>query len=147
MTALLKRTGYVAVMIAAVTLAACSGNEPPETQPTQPPPPAAPAPQPERNTEAPAADDRTETEAGADVLSISRINEEGLLQTIYFDHDESEIRPDQRAKLQANAQFLRENTNFRLLVAGHCDERGTREYNMALGEQRANATMQYLVSC
>ena len=79
-------------------------------------------------------------------VTIEQINEEGILQTIYFDYDESEVRADQRAKLQANAQFLRDNTHFRLVVAGHCDERGTREYNMALGERRASATMQYLVS-
>ena len=87
-----------------------------------------------------------ETEAASDVLTIEQINAQGILQSIYFLYDEAEIRPDQRAKLQANAAFLRENSSFRVLIAGHCDERGTREYNIALGEQRASATMQYLVS-
>jgi peptidoglycan-associated lipoprotein len=127
-------------------LPACSSNEPPETTPAPPPPVERPAPTPAPTPEEPDAADWEETETASDVLTIEEINREGVLQTIYFDYDQSEIRPDQRAKLQANAQYLRENTHFRLLVAGHCDERGTREYNMALGERRASATMQYMVS-
>ena len=146
MKALLQRSGYVVLMIAIGTLAACSSQEPPEVEPTQPPPAAAPPPEPRANPEPPEAGAFEAAQPGSDVLSITEINEGGLLQTIYFDYDQSEIRPDQRAKLQANAQFLRDNTNFRLVIAGHCDERGTRDYNMALGERRASGTMQYLVS-
>ena len=146
MKALLQRTGVVVLMIAVGTLAACSGQEPPEATPEPPPPAPAPAPAPAPNVEPPEAGEFEAAPPGSDVLSIQQINEEGVLQTIYFDYDQSEIRPDQRAKLQANAQFLRENGSFRLVIAGHCDERGTREYNMALGERRASATMQYLVS-
>ncbi len=146
MKTLLQRTGLVVLTIAVATLAACSSQEPPEAAPAPPPPAPAPTPQPQPSVEPPAAGAFEEAEPGSDVLTIQQINEDGSLQTIYFDYDESEIRPDQRAKLQANAQFLRENTNFRLVIAGHCDERGTREYNMALGERRASATMQYLVS-
>ena len=146
MKALAQRTGIAALLIAISMLPACSGNEPPEAAPEQPPTVERPAPTPAPTQEAPDADAWDESETASDVLTIEQINAEGVLQTIYFDYDQSEIRPDQRAKLQANAQYLRENTHFRLLVAGHCDERGTREYNMALGEQRASATMQYLVS-
>ena len=70
----------------------------------------------------------------------------GVLSTIYFDYDKSDIRADQRPTLQANAQWLRENQTAKILVEGNCDERGTREYNMALGNRRAAATMEYLVS-
>lgn len=146
MKALLQRTGVAALLIAVAVLPACSGQEPPETAPEQPAPVERPAPTPQPREEAPPAGDWETNEPASDVLDIATINREGLLQTVYFDYDQSEIRPDQRAKLQANAQFLRDNNHVRILVEGHCDERGTREYNMALGERRASATMQYLVS-
>ena len=146
MKALLQRTGLVVLTIAVATLAACSSQEPPEQAPTAPEQEPAPAQQPQPAEEPPAAGDFEAAEPGSDVLSIQEINETGVLKTIYFDYDQSGIRPDQRATLQANAQFLRNNSNFRLVIAGHCDERGTRDYNMALGERRASATMQYLVS-
>ncbi len=83
---------------------------------------------------------------GGETLGLADLAEDGILQTIYFDYDQSEIRPDQRVKLEANAQLLRASAHSRVLIAGHSDERGTREYNMALGERRASATMQYLTS-
>jgi len=146
MKALAQRTGLVALLIAIAMLPACSSNEPPETTPEQPATVERPVPVEQPPAEDPNAGDWEVAETGSDVLPIDEINRSGVLQAIYFDYDQSEIRPDQRAKLQANAQYLRENDHFRLLVAGHCDERGTREYNMALGERRASATMQYLVS-
>ncbi len=146
MKALAKRTGIAAILIAVCALPACSSSEPPDTTPEQPAVAERPAPQPRPTQEAPDAGDWETNEPSSDILTIDQINQQGILQTVYFDYDQSEIRPDQRAKLQANAQYLRENTHFRLLIAGHADERGTREYNMALGERRASATMQYLVS-
>ncbi len=146
MKALAQRTGFAALLIAVSLLPACSSSEPPETTPAQPETVERPTPTPRDTAEAPDAGAWEENEGASDILTIDQINEGGLLQTIYFDYDQSEIRPDQRAKLQANAQYLRENTHFRLLIGGHADERGTREYNMALGERRASATMQYLVS-
>jgi len=146
MKALAQRTGIAALLFAIALLPACSKNEPPATAP-------APAAAPERQPTQPAstnepvqAGDWETAPTASDTLSITQINQQGILKTIYFDYDQSEIRPDQRATLQANAQFMRENGDFKVLIAGHCDERGTREYNMALGERRASATMQYLVS-
>ena len=146
MKALTQRTSIAALLIAVAMAPACSNDPPPETQPTPPPAerPAAANPQPVQ--EDPDAGAWQTADTGEGVLDINRINDEGMLQTVYFDYDQSEIRPSERAKLQANAQFIRENQDFRVLIAGHCDERGTREYNMALGERRASATMQYLVS-
>jgi peptidoglycan-associated lipoprotein len=146
MKALAQRTGIAALLFAIALLPACSGNEPPETAPAPAPAPERQPTQPAPTNEPPQAGDWETASTASDTLSIEQINQQGILQTIYFDYDQSEIRPDQRAKLQANAQFMRENTDFKVLVAGHCDERGTREYNMALGERRASATMQYLVS-
>ena len=145
MKALAQRLGIVALLLAISMLPACSGQEPPAPEPEQPAAVELPAPTPQPE-EPPAARDFEATETPSDVLTLAMINEGGMLQTVYFDYDKAEIRADQRAKLQANAQFLRENDGVRVLVAGHCDERGTREYNMALGERRASATMQYMVS-
>jgi len=67
------------------------------------------------------------------------------LATIYFDYDSSSIRSDARATLQANAGAIQGTKEWRMVVIeGHTDERGTEEYNLALGEQRAHATRQYL---
>jgi len=68
------------------------------------------------------------------------------LQDIYFDFDKYDIRPSDTRTLDANAAWLKSNPNHLLLIEGHADERGTNEYNLALGERRAKSTMNYLVS-
>src|SRR5215203_2466860 len=65
---------------------------------------------------------------------------------VFFDTDMSTIREDGRATLNRQADWLKKYTNYQITVEGHCDERGTREYNLALGERRANAARQYLVA-
>ncbi len=64
---------------------------------------------------------------------------------IYFDYDKYDVRPDQQATLQADAQWLAAHPNVRFTIEGHCDERGSTEYNLALGENRANSVKQALV--
>lgn len=68
------------------------------------------------------------------------------LKPVFFDFDKSDIRADQRDTLAANASFLQKWGTIQLTIEGHCDERGTREYNLALGDRRANAAKEYLVS-
>jgi peptidoglycan-associated lipoprotein len=65
---------------------------------------------------------------------------------VYFDFDQSIIRDDARAALAKNAEFLKRWPSTRINVEGHCDERGTAEYNLGLGDRRANAVKAYLVS-
>jgi peptidoglycan-associated lipoprotein len=65
-------------------------------------------------------------------------------QSIYFDFDKSELKPPARAILDNKAAWLRENGRYKVRIEGHCDERGTNEYNLALGERRANAAFKYL---
>lgn len=65
---------------------------------------------------------------------------------VYFDFDRAEIRADMRSVLDAKAQFLLEFATIRIQVEGHCDERGTAEYNIALGHRRAQTAKDYLVS-
>jgi peptidoglycan-associated lipoprotein len=62
---------------------------------------------------------------------------------IYFDFDKANIRKDQLERIEKNLQYLKENKNRKVLIEGHCDERGTTEYNFALGERRARAVMDY----
>jgi peptidoglycan-associated lipoprotein len=64
----------------------------------------------------------------------------------YFDLDKADIRPDARASLSATADFLKKYPSIKATIEGHCDERGSTEYNLGLGDRRANAVKQYLVS-
>jgi len=66
------------------------------------------------------------------------------LRDIFFDFDRNFIRPDARAMLEKNAQWLKENPKIRISIEGHADARGTNEYNLALGERRAMAAKRYL---
>lgn len=68
------------------------------------------------------------------------------LKDIYFDFDKYDIRAGDAKILDANAAWLKANPNNLVLIEGHCDERGTNEYNLALGERRAKAAMNYMVS-
>ncbi|SMY15094.1 peptidoglycan-associated lipoprotein Pal [Photobacterium aquimaris] len=65
-------------------------------------------------------------------------------QTVFFKFDNSEIQPEYQKMLEAHAEYLRNNPNVKVVVQGHADERGTPEYNIALGERRATAVSQYL---
>jgi peptidoglycan-associated lipoprotein len=67
------------------------------------------------------------------------------VRDIFFDYDKYDIRSGDQATLQANAQFLQQHPNIRFTIEGHCDERGSTEYNLALGDNRANAAKQALV--
>jgi peptidoglycan-associated lipoprotein len=66
-------------------------------------------------------------------------------QTVYFDYDSFEIRSDARPALQTNASKMSDGVGGTVTIEGHCDERGSAEYNLALGEKRANAVKRYLV--
>jgi peptidoglycan-associated lipoprotein len=68
------------------------------------------------------------------------------IRPVYFDYDKSDIRTDQRTIVTANADLFRKWTTWQIAVEGHCDERGTSEYNLALGERRATAGKQALVA-
>lgn len=142
-----KRFSVLALVALAVLVSACSKDEPPAPVP-EPVAAPAPAPEPEREAEPLEAGEWEVADAGDEesFLSAEQINARQLLRTVFFDYDRAEIRGDQRATLQANADWLREHPNVRILVEGHCDERGTREYNLALGDQRAQAARDYMIS-
>jgi peptidoglycan-associated lipoprotein len=68
------------------------------------------------------------------------------VQDAYFDYDKADIRPDARAALAKTAEFFRNYPQLKVTIEGHCDERGSTEYNLGLGDRRASAVKQYLVS-
>jgi len=68
------------------------------------------------------------------------------LKDVFFDYDKSNIRDDQKAALNDNAGWLKGNAQAKLLIEGHCDERGTAEYNLGLGERRAKGVKDYLIA-
>ena len=70
----------------------------------------------------------------------------GPLKDVYFDFDSYDLRADARATLKANAEWLKNNPSARVEIEGHCDERGTNEYNLALGAKRAQAAKDYLAT-
>jgi peptidoglycan-associated lipoprotein len=75
----------------------------------------------------------------------SEFSESANLKDVFFDFDKYDIRPSDAKILDTNATWLKANNNL-VLIEGHCDERGTNEYNLALGERRAKSTMNYLVA-
>jgi peptidoglycan-associated lipoprotein len=102
---------------------------PPETR--VPPPPAPPAAMPEESIE---------------TTPLDVLNTKGYLKDAYFDYDQSDLRDDARSALSGNAEWLKRFPSIQVLIEGHCDERGTSAYNLALGDRRANAARDYLDS-
>lgn len=148
---LIRRTAGIAsiCMVLGIGAAACA-KKAPAPAPPPPPPPAAPAappappPPPPPPPAAPAPRPLTEDELFAQ-KSLAQLNSERPLADAYFDLDSSSIRDDGKASLTANATWLKRWANTRINVEGHCDERGTSEYNLGLGERRAAAVKAYLV--
>jgi peptidoglycan-associated lipoprotein len=105
-----------------------------------PPPPVAPQPPPPPPPPAP-----TERELWAK-MTVAELNAQKPLEDVFFDLDKSDLTDAGRASLQKDATYLQKWTSAKILISGHADERGTAEYNLALGERRAVTTRDYLVS-
>jgi peptidoglycan-associated lipoprotein len=116
-----------------------------DTAPAPAPEPASPAaPRTETIAPTPAAPPiREETVSSS---SLDDLNRNSPLKPVYFALDSSEIDAAGRAALDADAALLRQNATWVVTVEGHCDERGTAEYNLALGDRRAGAAVAYLKS-
>jgi peptidoglycan-associated lipoprotein len=94
----------------------------------------------------PAENPEGEVTTAALPTDLDELNKAGYLKDAFFDTDKSDLRPDARDVLAADASWLKEHPSIRILIEGHCDERNTEEYNLALGWRRANAAKSYLVS-
>lgn len=120
------------------SLTRAAANAPAPVVPPSPPRPPAPA-------QAPAPRPLTEDEIFARE-SLDQVNAAQPLGDAFFDYDSATIRPDAQDALTKDAAWLRRWPTTKITVSGHCDERGTEEYNLALGERRAAAVKSYLQS-
>jgi peptidoglycan-associated lipoprotein len=152
----------VSVLVLAVALVGCA-KRPATTQATAPaptgatgmtapPPPSTAAVTPstmQPSTSTPSTPPPAATAQTPPATSRPAVKEFMAVQDlvdIHFDFDKYDVRPNDAKILDTNAQWLKSNADHLLLIEGHCDERGTNEYNLALGERRAKSTMNYLVS-
>lgn len=137
----LTRVRPVAVAVApapAPTAPVVATPEPPkEPEPVAPEPPKAPEPVAVAPEPPPAEPVKP---VPAEFASVDDV------KPVHFDFDKDAIRPDDAKILEANAEWLKQNAELLVRIEGYCDERGTAEYNLALGERRARATRDYLVS-
>lgn len=118
----------------------------PKVQPTPPPPQAKEQPKVEPVVVQPAVSKPAPSEEEIFMAkSLEQINQEKPLALINFDYDKFDIRGDAKAVLESNAAWLKKWRTVKILVEGHCDERGTEDYNLALGEKRAKAAYDYLI--
>jgi peptidoglycan-associated lipoprotein len=159
-----RRSSVLSVLpLLALSLLLVGCPKRPATMATAAPPPPAPSPAPVAPAPAPSTSATTETSptppsppapsppspsspSPATPPRPSEFRAVDALKDIFFDFDKYNIRPGDVRVLDANAAWLKENQNQLVLIEGHCDERGTSEYNLALGERRAKAAMGYLVS-
>jgi peptidoglycan-associated lipoprotein len=134
------------IVVAALPFAGChrAPSAPPPLAPAPPAAPATPPPAPPPVTEevAPQLDEYGRLK----VMASDEIDRLGLLKDIHFDYDSADLREADRQALTENAAALKKFDFIRVTIEGHCDERGTVEYNLALGERRSRAALDYLVS-
>jgi peptidoglycan-associated lipoprotein len=135
----MKKSALVVALLAMSLTYACK-KKPPEVQPEPAPTAAPPAPAP-MGTPAPIEDEYSKLKK----MSVDEIDRLKLLADVQFDFDSSEIRDTDKPVLSKNAEVLKKFDFLRVTVEGHCDARGSVEYNLALGERRAKATSDYLV--
>jgi peptidoglycan-associated lipoprotein len=152
---MMKRSVQSLVLVAvvlAVAGAACAKKPPTVERPQPPPavdnalPPEPPAPPRPVDEPIPVPPEPEGIRAGDLKDDLDSLNRSGVLKPVYFDLDSSEVNADGRKALQENANLMRKNLQWQVTVEGHCDERGTAEYNLALGERRAIAARTYLIS-
>jgi len=139
----------VPVLLLSLFLVGCP-KRPATTAASAPPPTGAPAPSAAAPSTAVPPSMTPSTAAPGGTASTtppppSEFQATANLKDVFFDFDKYDIRPNDARTLDANAVWLKTNNDL-VLIEGHCDERGTNEYNLALGERRAKATMNYLVA-
>ena len=146
-----SRMAVLWVLVAMVVGVGCRRNTPPVAQPTPPPPPPSaavsrppsppePVMEPSVVPPEPVPDERVSS------TPLDELNRDSPLKPVFFEYDSSELSPTALVVLDENAAVLQRYPTWSLTIEGHCDERGTAEYNLSLGERRAVAARSYLVS-
>jgi peptidoglycan-associated lipoprotein len=149
----LSRAGFFAAVAFSAVAIACGDNPKPVARPLPPPPPPDAAvtakkppspPQPVAEpTVVPAEPVPDDSVASASLIDL---NKNSPLKPVFFDYDSSEVNAAAQAVLNENAALLKKYNGWTITIEGHCDERGSAEYNLALGERRSVAARAYLVS-
>ena len=143
----------IAGVLCVLVVSACGGKKPPVARPLPPPPPPAgsgsasrpPAP-PEPVAEPTIVPPEPVRDERISSASLDDLNRNSPLKPAFFEYDSSELTSDAQRALNDNAGLLKQYPAWTVTIEGHCDERGTAEYNLALGERRAVAARAYLVS-
>jgi peptidoglycan-associated lipoprotein len=144
-------SGAVIALLVCITAAACGGKKPPVARPIPPPPPPSsstnrPPSPPEPIAEPTVVPPEPVREDAISSASIDDLNRNSPLKPVFFEYDSSELTGDAQMVLNENAAALKRYSTWTVTIEGHCDERGTAEYNLALGERRAVTARAYLVS-
>ena len=148
------KTSFTVLVLGSLLMGACAKRQTPVAAPTQPPP-AITAPPPVTTATAPPVrvDDALPVPAqpalsddSATNRTLDDLNRNSPLKPVFFAVDSADLDDTGRATTSANAELLKKNPRWVVTIEGHCDERGTAEYNLALGERRAIAVKTFLVS-
>lgn len=147
-----RLVAFLIALVAAIALVGCQSAHPkaqaPQPASAQPTPTAVPTPAmeeevvPDLGGETVVSEHATSEDLPADLVSL---NAHGYLADVFFDTDSYTISAEGRENLAKNATWLNDYPSIQILIEGHCDERNTREYNLALGERRAASVRDYLV--
>ncbi|HEX2164734.1 MAG TPA: peptidoglycan-associated lipoprotein Pal [Thermoanaerobaculia bacterium] len=146
-----KWIALIVMPLVVAVLAACP-RKPPETVPDEVEVVTTPVPEPApvEDVEPPPAEpveDMVEEELPSDLVELNRfLAERGLVADVYFDYDQAMLSDESRDTLAQNAEWMREHPEYTFTVEGHADERGTNDYNLALGQERAASASAYLES-
>jgi peptidoglycan-associated lipoprotein len=141
----MNRTALAVAVVLGLMLPGCGKKVPPPPPPA--PPPVVPATPPPAPPPAPVADVKPLDEYGRlQGMDADQLDKMGLLAEIHFDLDSSDLREQDRQALTQNGEVLKKYDFLAITIEGHCDERGSVEYNLALGERRAKTAYDYLVS-
>jgi peptidoglycan-associated lipoprotein len=147
----MRRTALVIAVASLMGGVACHKNPPPVVRPTptatttatpppRPPAPPPPVPDPTIVPPEPVPDDKIAS------ASLDDLNKNSPLKPVFFEYDSDELSPLAQQTLNDNAALLKKYGSWTVTIEGHCDERGTAEYNLALGERRAVNARAYLMS-
>lgn len=147
----MRRAAAILAIVALMGMVACAKKKPPVAKPTTPPPmdsttenrppePPTPVTEPQPVPAEPAPMDELASR------DLDEINKNSPFQPLFFGYDQAEVSPEGQQVLNANAEIMKRYPTWVITIEGHADERGTAEYNLALGERRALAARNYLVS-
>lgn len=145
------RSAALILLVVGFTAVGCGRKTPPIARPAPPPPiaptaPVRPPAPPEPVAEPTVVPPEPVPSDSISSASLDDLNRSSPLKPVFFDYDSAELAPPAQASLTENAAVLKRYSTWTVTIEGHCDERGTAEYNLALGERRAVAARTYLVS-